>query len=78
MSKAAVLETLDPHQVTKAVTDALPSREKAIADARHLGKAMSTWWGNLPNDGVRIAIPLGAMLVAGVITGLVVGYVRHH
>lgn len=78
MSKAAVLETFDPHKVTKAVTDALPSREEAIADARHLGKAMSAWWGKLPNDGVRVAIPLGALLVAGVVTGLVVGYVRHH
>lgn len=78
MGKVAMLETLDPHKVTKAVTDALPSREEAIADAKHLGKVMSAWWGTLPNNGVRIAIPLGAMLVAGVITGLVVGYVHHH
>lgn len=40
---------------------------------------MRAWWRKLPNDGVRIAIPLIAtLLVAGVITGLVVGYARRH
>lgn len=82
MSKPAVLETLDPQKVTKAVTDALPKVE-ILADAKareeRLSKAMCAWWRNLPNDGVRTAIPLTAtMLVAGVITGLVVRYARRH
>jgi hypothetical protein len=93
MSKPAVLETLDTQKVTKAVTDALPNME-LLTDAKkreeRLNKAIRTfsgrapasvraWWRNLPNDGVRIAIPLTAtMLVAGFITGLVVGYARRH
>lgn len=82
MSKPAALETLDPQKVTKAVTDALPKME-LLADAKareeRLSKAIRAWWRSLPNDGVRVAIPLTAtLLVAGVITGLVVGYARRH
>lgn len=82
MSKPAVLETLDTQKVTKAVTDVLPKME-FLADAKkreeRLNKAIRAWWRNLPNDGVRIAIPLtAALLVAGFITGLVVGYARRH
>lgn len=82
MSKASVLQTLDPQKVTRAVTDALPKVEiLAVAKDREerLSKAIRAWWRKLPNDGVRIAIPVGAsLLVAGVITGLVVGYARRH
>lgn len=82
MSKPAVLETLDTQKVTKAVTEALPKME-LLAEAKkreeRLNKAIRAWWRNLPNDGVRIAIPLtAALLVAGFITGLVVGYARRH
>jgi hypothetical protein len=82
MSKPAILETLDPQKVTKVVTDALPKVE-ILADANNreerLSKAIRAWWRSLPNDGVRIAVPLTAtMLVAGFITGLVVGYARRH
>ena len=104
MSKASVLQTLDPQKVTQAVTNALPKVE-ILADAKNreerLSKAIRAfgderlrelgsrtlaygsraraWWRKLPNDGVRIAIPVGAsLLVAGVITGLVVGYARRH
>ena len=79
MSKAAVLQTLDPQAVTKRITSALPKVE-IIADAKDTGervnKAISTWWRQLPNDGVRLAIPIGATLLVGVITGLVVAYAR--
>ena len=89
MSKPAVLEALDPQKVTKAVTDALPKveiladakvREERLSKAIHAyGLRARAWWRNLPNDGVRIAIPVSAtLLVAGVITGLVVGYARRH
>lgn len=89
MSKPAVLETLDPQKVTKVVTDALPKVE-ILADAKNREERLSkailacgsrarAWWRSLPNDGVRAAIPLTAvLLVAGVITGLVVGYARRH
>jgi hypothetical protein len=82
MSKPAVLETLDTQKVTKAVTDVLPNME-LLTDAKRseerLNKAIRAWWRDLPNNGVRAAIPLtAALLVAGVITGLVVGYARRH
>ena len=89
MSKASVLQTLDPQKVTKVVTDALPKVE-ILADAKNREERLSkailaygsrarAWWRKLPNDGVRVAIPVGAsLLVAGVITGLVVGYARRH
>jgi hypothetical protein len=82
MSKPVVLERLDPQKVTKAVTDALPNMEvlvEAKERQEHLSKAIRAWWHGLPNDGVRMAIPLTAtLLAAGVITGLVVGYARRH
>ena len=82
MSKPVVLERLDPQKMTKAITDALPKMEvllKAKEREERLSKAIRTWWRGLPNDGVRMAIPLSAtLLVAGVITGLVVGYAHRH
>lgn len=92
MSKASVLQTLDPQKVTKAVTGALPKVE-ILTDAKNreerLSKAIRAfgggrsralaWWRSLPNDGVRVAIPVSAaLLVAGVITGLAVRYARRH
>lgn len=81
MSKAAVLQTLEPPAVTKKITSILPKVE-IIADAKDTGKrvnkAINTWWHQLPNDGVRLAIPIGATLLVGVITGLVVAYARRH
>ena len=80
MSNPAVLERLDPHTVQQAVTKAWPKGailEEATKRQARLNKAMRAWWRGLPNDGVRLAIPLSAtLLVAGVITGLVVRYAR--
>ena len=89
MSKASVLQTLDPQKVTKVVTDALPkveiladakNREERLSKAiRASGSRARAWWRSLPNNGVRVAIPLtAALLIAGFITGLVVGYARRH
>jgi hypothetical protein len=68
--------------VTQAVTEALPKMDWLAAakePEERLSKAMRAWWRSLPNDGVRLAIPLtAALLVAGVFTGLVVWYARRH
>lgn len=78
MTQAAA-PTLDPPLVKKPAPDAVPDSESLDAARERkdaFGKVMIVWWSKLPNNGVRIVIPLGVILAASVITGLVVRYAR--
>ncbi len=79
MSKTAAFPTLDPRGVTKSIIDKLP--EVTVMDnVRETGvrakKTIRAWWRRLPNDGVRIAIPTGVVVLIGAVITLVVFSIR--
>ena len=77
MNKTTVLDSINPQAMTKALAQKLPQVDVASlkATSERTGKAVRGWWDDLPNDGVRWAIPVGAALVVGLTVALAV-YLR--
>jgi hypothetical protein len=90
MAKYATIETIEPQAVLKAIAEKIPTDEvieearkrgkRTIAEVRKASKqgskAVRRWWRGLPNDGVRAALPIAAVLAVAGITASVIAIRR--
>jgi hypothetical protein len=86
MTRYATIETIDPQAVIKSIAEKIPTSDvldeakktgkRTLAEVRKASKqgnkAVRRWWRGLPNDGVRVSLPIAAVLaVAGITAGVI-------
>ncbi len=86
MTRYATIETIDPQAVLKSIAEKVPTSEmmdeakkagkRTMAEVRKVSKqgnkAIRRWRKGLPNDGVRVALPIAAVLAVVGVTASVI------